>query len=74
MRSMHLQVDVEDFEDIKSGFRITFKFSENPYFSNAALSRSFCYADDGSLDIKGDTPDWSAEYVSQLRHSQAYSP
>jgi hypothetical protein len=29
-----LQVDVEDFDDIKSGFRVKFTFAENPFFTN----------------------------------------
>jgi hypothetical protein len=30
-----LQVDVEDFDDIKSGFRVKFTFTDgNPFFAN----------------------------------------
>jgi hypothetical protein len=30
-----LQVDVEDFDDIKSGFRVKFTFADgNPFFTN----------------------------------------
>jgi hypothetical protein len=40
-RATASQLDVEDFPDIKSGFRITFRFEPgaNPYFSNAQLSK-----------------------------------
>lgn len=31
------RLDVEEFEDIKSGYRIKFHFQENPYFSNTEL-------------------------------------
>lgn len=51
-------VDVEDFEDIKSGYKITFKFAENPYFLNAELVKSLKFADDASLTIEGDVPKW----------------
>lgn len=36
------KVEVEEFEDIKSGYRVKFVFSEdNPYFSNAELVKEF---------------------------------
>jgi template-activating factor I len=35
------QVEVEEFEDIKSGYRIKFHFSSNPYFENDVLCKEF---------------------------------
>lgn len=35
------KVEVEEFEDIKSGYKICFHFKENPYFSNKVLSKEF---------------------------------
>ncbi|QQP35611.1 SET [Caligus rogercresseyi] len=36
------KVEVEEFEDIKSGYRIKFTFNpENPYFSNEFLTKEF---------------------------------
>ncbi|XP_064633546.1 protein SET-like isoform X2 [Lineus longissimus] len=35
------QVEVEEFEDIKSGYRIKFHFSGNPYFENEVLCKEF---------------------------------
>lgn len=33
-----MQVDVEDFEDIKSGYKLTFRFSSgNPFFGEKEL-------------------------------------
>jgi len=32
---------VEEFEDIKSGYRIKFYFDENPYFENDLLEKEF---------------------------------
>ena len=41
---------MEDFSDIRSGYRICFTFDENPYFSDKELSKSFAYdAEDGQL-------------------------
>lgn len=36
------KLEVEEFEDIKSGYRIHFHFDENPYFENATLTKEFC--------------------------------
>ncbi|XP_050732036.1 protein SET-like [Eriocheir sinensis] len=35
------KLDVEEFDDIKSGYRIKFFFDENPYFENEVLTKEF---------------------------------
>ena len=35
------RVEVTEFEDIKSGYRIDFNFDENPYFENKILFKEF---------------------------------
>lgn len=35
------KLEVEEFEDIKSGYRINFYFDENPYFENSVLTKEF---------------------------------
>merc|ERR1719251_408588 len=35
------KLEVEEFEDIKSGYKIQFHFSSNPYFSNSSLCKEF---------------------------------
>ncbi|KAF0303630.1 Protein SET [Amphibalanus amphitrite] len=35
------QLEVEEFDDIKSGYRIKFHFSSNPYFKNEVLQKEF---------------------------------
>ena len=35
------KLEVEEFEDIKSGYRINFHFEENPYFENKVLTKEF---------------------------------
>lgn len=45
------KLDVEEFEDIKSGYRIHFHFDEeNPYFENKVLTKEF------NLGSSGETP------------------
>jgi len=35
------KLEVEEFDDIKSGYRINFHFKENPYFENKILTKEF---------------------------------
>lgn len=35
------KLEVEEFDDIKSGYRINFHFDENPYFENKILTKEF---------------------------------
>jgi len=35
------KVEVEEFDDIKSGYRLKFHFDENPFFSNNILTKEF---------------------------------
>lgn len=44
------KLEVEEFEDIKSGYRIHFYFDENPYFDNKVLTKEF------NLGSSGETP------------------
>ena len=60
-----VQVMVDDSDDIKSGFKITFRFKENPFFSNSELQKSVNFAEDGTLHIDGTRPDWKEGMVSQ---------
>ncbi|CAO1414774.1 unnamed protein product [Diamesa serratosioi] len=39
---------VEDFDDIKTGYKISFSFKENPYFSNDVLTKEFHLAVDSN--------------------------
>ena len=46
------QLEVEEFDDIKSGYRIKFHFSSNPYFKNEVLQKEFHLGSSGKLCIK----------------------
>lgn len=43
------KLEVEEFEDIKSGYRINFHFDENPYFENEVLTKEFHLGSSGEL-------------------------
>lgn len=44
----HLKnIEIEEFEDIKSGYRIKFHFDDNPFFENKVLIKEFHLASSG---------------------------
>jgi len=51
-------LEVEEFEDIKSGYRIKFHFAENPYFNNATLCKEFMLSDSGEQSCKATGIEW----------------
>lgn len=51
-------LDVEDFKDVKSGYRITFIFRPNPYFEDTKLVKVFRFSDEGTTSISGYTIKW----------------
>lgn len=36
-------IEVEDNQDAKSGYSITFNFDDNPYFDKPSIAKSFTY-------------------------------
>ncbi|KAK6995190.1 protein SET [Biomphalaria glabrata] len=51
-------VDVEEFEDIKSGYKVTFTFKQNPYFTNEKLVKEFHLASSGEPQSKSTEIQW----------------
>jgi len=57
----HLKkIDVEEFADIKAGFRISFTFDKNPFFSNAELVKEFHLEDAGNPISSSTSINWLA--------------
>lgn len=51
-------VNIEEFDDIKSGYKITFGFNENPYFSNDTLVKEFHLGTTGDPTSKSTEISW----------------
>ncbi|XP_062186230.1 NAP1-related protein 1-like [Phragmites australis] len=57
----HLEsIDVDEFEDIKSGCSITLTFSSNPYFEDKKLTKTYSMSDDGAISVKATSIKWKA--------------
>ncbi|XP_022203669.1 protein SET [Nilaparvata lugens] len=52
------KLEVEEFEDIKSGYRINFYFDENPYFENDVIKKEFHLGSSGDPASQSTTIRW----------------
>uniref|UniRef100_A0AAQ4NWN8 SET nuclear proto-oncogene a n=1 Tax=Gasterosteus aculeatus aculeatus TaxID=481459 RepID=A0AAQ4NWN8_GASAC len=60
------RVEVTEFEDIKSGYRIDFYFDENPYFENKLLSKEFHLNESGDPSSKSTEIKWKSGKVPDM--------
>ncbi|KAM5221519.1 protein SET-like [Ctenodactylus gundi] len=65
------RVEVIEFEDIKSGYKIDFYFDENPYFENKLLSKEFRVSESGDPSSKSTEIKWKSGKDVTKRSSQA---
>ncbi|XP_038638351.1 protein SET-like isoform X1 [Scyliorhinus torazame] len=65
------RVEVTEFEDIKSGYRIDFYFDENPYFDNKVLSKEFHLNENGDPSSKSTEIKWKPGKDLTKRSSQS---
>uniref|UniRef100_UPI0035901EA5 protein SET-like isoform X1 n=1 Tax=Myxine glutinosa TaxID=7769 RepID=UPI0035901EA5 len=54
------RVEVTEFEDIKSGYRIDFYFDDNPYFENKVISKEFHLNENGDPSSKSSDIKWKS--------------
>jgi len=54
------EIDVEDFEDVKAGHRISMKFKTNQWFSNQVLSKEYRFTEDGELTVVPSKVEWKS--------------
>uniref|UniRef100_H0XUU5 SET nuclear proto-oncogene n=1 Tax=Otolemur garnettii TaxID=30611 RepID=H0XUU5_OTOGA len=64
------RVEVTEFEDIKSGYKIDFYFDENPYFENKVLSKEFHLNESGDPSSKSTEIKWKSGKDLTKRSSQ----
>jgi len=54
------KVEVQEFEDIKTGYKINFHFGENPYFENKCITKEFHLNETGEPSSKSTAITWKA--------------
>lgn len=66
------KLDVEEFDDIKSGYRINFYFDTNPYFSNDVLTKEFHLGSTGDPTSQSTSIKWKEgqNLLSKLNKQQ----
>uniref|UniRef100_A0A2K5M2Z8 Uncharacterized protein n=1 Tax=Cercocebus atys TaxID=9531 RepID=A0A2K5M2Z8_CERAT len=64
------RVEMTEFEDIKSGYRIDFYFDENPYFENKVLSKEFHLNESGDPSSKTTEIKWESGKDLMKRSSE----
>ncbi|ESN98149.1 hypothetical protein HELRODRAFT_177392 [Helobdella robusta] len=52
------KVEVQEFEDVKSGYKINFHFAENQYFENKIISKEFHLTETGDPSSKSTPIVW----------------
>jgi len=52
------EIEVNDNDDIKSGYEIKFHFAKNPYFTNKTLTKGFYVKDTGIVENQSPTIEW----------------
>lgn len=52
------ELNVEDHDDVKSGFKISLTFDPNPFFKNSVLSKEFIYDTQGNLTVVPTKIEW----------------
>lgn len=52
------KVEVEEFEDIKSGYKLVFYFKSNPFFTNEVLCKEFHLAKTGDPESNSTEIEW----------------
>ena len=55
------KLEVEEFEDIKSGYRIKLHFDPNPYFENDVLSKEFLLGSSGDPTAQSTPIQWKED-------------
>jgi len=48
-------IEVEDNQDISTGYSITFNFNDNPYFDNQSIAKSLIFHEGELKEIKATT-------------------
>ncbi len=64
------KLEVEEFEDIKSGYRIKLYFEKNPYFDNECLTKEFHLGSSGDPASQSTPIQWKENMDLALKFAQ----
>jgi len=64
------KLEVEEFEDIKSGYRIKFFFDENPYFENDVIVKEFHLGSSGDPASQSTIIKWKESMDLTKKHKE----
>jgi template-activating factor I len=68
----HLKkLEVQEFDDIKSGFKITMHFEKNPFFKNETITKEFRTNEAGQSSTKASEVEWHAGKNILQKHAAA---
>ena len=72
MMSHLIEIDVEEDEDIKSGYTITFVFEKNEFFTNDKIVKKFHMNAEGNVENSTTKFDWKPvrfrEFLGSILH------
>lgn len=68
------ELSVEDNEDIKTGYAIKLKFTENPYFTDGELVKTIKFLEGSTLMISSTAPQWNEGYTPVTEEEAQENP
>ncbi|WOL17141.1 NAP1-related protein 2 isoform X2 [Canna indica] len=63
-------LDIEDLKNVKAGYSIIFNFSNNPYFEDTKLIKTYSLTDDGTSSVSGTAIKWK-EGMEEIANGDA---
>jgi len=56
-----ISLEVEDAEDVKSGFKIILNFKKNPYFTNSSVWKQYAMSEEGETKLTASQIHWKKD-------------
>ena len=69
-----MQLEVDDYPDIKSGYTLSLEFADNPYIADKRIVKAFNFSQDGRCSITGVQLNWKGEVRGSRDAVEAHQP